>query len=252
MRSDKVNFISDKKILSWNDRLSNSAYCIKPHYGMMSSFPEITIWQKLSTSSGLQNYTDDRIEQTLDPHVNYNFSFSVSSNRTEQFFEILNKILRKPFENQFNYKDKNYKIELSNENIVDKEEEKHKLLEKEYKRFTYKFSGKLTHIIAYISCIEDTIAYFEKIWGYDEEGKEHCLLKYPIGSIVSTTKDKSKDYLILDYSYEKDTNDNYYIHYYCCEMLNTNSPIIQYGESNLHLEEELCFSRNNRIDDILN
>lgn len=252
MRSDKVNFISDKKILSWNDRLSNSAYCIKPHYGMMSSFPEITIWQKLSTSSGLQNYTDDRIEQTLDPHVNYNFSFSVSSNRTEQFFEILNKILRKPFENQFNYKDKNYKIELSNENIVDKEEEKHKLLEKEYTRFTYKFSGKLTHIIAYISCIEDTIAYFEKIWGYDEEGKEHCLLKYPIGSIVSTTKDKSKDYLILDYSYEKDTNDNYYIHYYCCEMLNTNSPIIQYGESNLHLEEELCFSRNNRIDDILN
>jgi len=250
MRSDKVNFISDKKILSWNDRLSNSPYFVKSEYGYASSFPGITIWQKLNnTLSSTQNYA---FEQTIDPHINYKFSFSVSSNRTEQFFEILNKLLRQPFETYFTYKEKRYKIELNDDLISNKKEENHKLLEKEYTRFTYEFSGKLSHVISYISCIEDAIAYFEKIWGYDEEGKEHCLLKYPIGSIVSTTKDKSKDYLILDYSYEKDTNDNYYIHYYCCEMLNTNSPVIQYGESNLYFEDELCFSRNNRIDDILN
>ena len=250
MRSGKVNFISDKKILSWNDRLQNSEYRLKPEFTPRSSFPEITIWHKSSNIMG----GSDRISQTLDPHINYKFSFSVSSNRTEQFFDILNKLLKLPFETYFTYKEQDYNIELNGGvNIVSsKKEETHKLLEKEYTRFTYDFSGKLTHVIAYISCIEDTIAYFEKIWGYDEKGNEHCLLKYPIGSIVSTTKDKSKDYLVLDYSYEKDTNDNYFVDYHCCEMLNTNSPIIQYGESNLYYEDELCFSRNNRIDDILN
>jgi hypothetical protein len=245
MRTDKVNFISDKKILSWNDRLQNSKYTLRPEFTSRSPFPEITVWVKSELYPS---------EQTLDPHINYKFSFSVSSNRTEQFFDILNKLLKLPFETYFTYKEKDYNIELNgNSNIVSgKKEETHKLLEKEYTRFTYDFSGKLTHVIAYISCIEDTISYFEKIWGYDEEGREHCLLKYPIGSIVSTTKDKSKDYLVLDYSYEKDTNDNYFVNYQCCEMLNTNSPIIQYGDSNLYYEDELCFSRNNRIDDILN
>jgi len=248
MRTDKVNFISDKKIISWNDRLKDSNYNLKPEYTTRSSFPEITIW--FVDRNNLPPYN---LEQTIDPHINYKFSFSVSSNRTDQFFDILNRLLKMPFETYVTYKDKDYKIDLTGTSIVsEKKEEEHKILEKTYKRYSYKFSGKLSHIIAYVSCIEDTISYFEKMWGYDEDGKEINLLKYPIGSIVSTTKDKSKDYLVLDYNYQKDTNDNFFIDYHCCEILNTNSPVIQYGESKLYYEDELCFSRNNRIDDILN
>jgi hypothetical protein len=239
----KVNFISDKKILSWNDKIKDSNNILKPIFASNSSFPLISIWYKDNL-----NYT---LVESIDPELSYIFSFSVSSNKSKHFFDILEKLLNLPFGTKFLYKEVSQPIDL-NSIEFDKKEEIHKLLEKEYIRYTYKFSDKLSRVISYISCIEDTISYFEKIWGYDENGNEHCLLKYPIGSIVSIKEDKSKDYLVLEYSYEKDTNDNYSIKYYCSEILNTNSPIIKYGDINLYSETDLCFSRNNRIDDVLN
>ena len=50
----------------------------------------------------------------------------------------------------------------------------------------------------------------------------------------------------------KNTNDDFKIKYFISEMLDTSSSVIQYGESMLCGEDEICHSRNNRIDDILN
>jgi hypothetical protein len=105
--------------------------------------------------------------------------------------------------------------------------------------------------MAYISYLEDAINFFSEIWGYNEDGTEVCLLKYPIGTIVSLSKDKSTDYLVLEYKYRK-LDGKYFIDFIASEMLNNKGSVITYGETYTFRESELCYSRNSRIDDILN
>jgi hypothetical protein len=135
--------------------------------------------------------------------------------------------------------------------IESKEVNTHLVFEKEYIRFTIHFAGKLGSIMAYVSYLEDTINFFSEIWGYNEDGSEVCLVKYPIGTIVSLPKDKSTDYLVLDYKYRK-LDGKYFIDFIASEMLNNKGSVITYGEIYTFRESELCYSRNSRIDDILN
>ncbi len=242
------NFLTDLEILKWNDRLFGSKYQVKPHYGNKMSYPELLVFKK-DYNGGLLTIPD--------PSINFDFIFSVSSNRTQNFFDILDKIIKKDFITEFTHHVGNNKYESNNILITDglvtsKSEEEHYLLKRKYIKYTYKFTGKLSSIMAYVSCISDSINIFELIWGYDEKGNEHCLLDYPIGTIVSIEKDKSKDYLVLEYKYEKSTNNEFIIKYICSEMLNTDSCIIQYSDTKIYKSDELCYSRNNRIDDILN
>jgi len=141
---------------------------------------------------------------------------------------------------------------IFNDTVIEsKEEITHLVFEKEYIRFTIHFAGKLGSIMAYISYLEDTINFFSEIWGYKEDGTEVCLVKYPIGTIVSLPKDKSTDYLVLDYKYRK-LDGKYFIDFISSEMLNNKGSVITYGEIYTFRESELCYSRNSRIDDILN
>jgi len=45
---------------------------------------------------------------------------------------------------------------------------------------------------------------------------------------------------------------NYFIDFIASEMLNNKGSVITYGEVYTFIESELCYSRNSRIDDILN
>lgn len=243
-------FLTDNEIMKWNDILKD--YVIKPYNSSYSTYPDIVIFKTHGSHFG-----DGRMQQVTEPNIKYNLTFSVSSNRTESFFEIFEKMIHSKFlTNISTINNRNEEsrelIEADTDVLLSKKSEEHEVLKRKFTRYTYKFSGKLSSIMAYVSCLTDAINYFQMVWGYDEEGNEHCLLKYPIGSIVSKSKDKSKDYLVLEYDFSKNTNDIFKIRYYACEMLNTDSSIIQYGESMLCDEKELCFSRNNRIDDILN
>jgi hypothetical protein len=116
--------------------------------------------------------------------------------------------------------------------------------------YSYTFKGKLSSIMAYVMFLEDTINYFSEIFGYNEDGTEVNLLKFPIGTIVSKSKDKSKDYLVLEYRYKK-LDGKYSIDYLISEMI-SNGLIIKYGDIENGYENDLCYSRNSRIDDILN
>lgn len=105
--------------------------------------------------------------------------------------------------------------------------------------------------MAYVGLLETSIEYFSQIWGYDEDGKEYNLMKFPIGNIVSPVDDKSKDYLILDYQFTRAGSFN--INYVACEMFaDKKSTIVKYGPVKTFSEENLTWSRTNRIDDILN
>lgn len=247
-----MKYLTDSEILSWNKRLESSDYAVYPMPNKKSAEPYVSFRQKVSTSFNLPGATQ---VVTTDPFIRYSFTFSISKNRTKTFFDLFENLCKEPFGSQSIY------VDLNNEKILDikftdsvienKKEQTHMIYEKEYIRYTYEFAGKLGSIMAYISYLEDAINYFNEIWGYNEDGSEICLLKYPIGTQVSPIKNKSVDYLVLDYKYSK-MDGKYYIDFVAAEMISTNKSIIQYGNVKTFKEVDLCFSRNGRIDDILN
>jgi hypothetical protein len=245
-------YLSDTEILNWNKRLEGSPYSVYPMSNIRNSHPGISVRQKstsFNSPMGVDNYVP-----TLDPFITYNFSFSVAKNRSEFFFNLFNKVSGE-VENKVIYVDPSNNDKFTdiifNEDVIsEKEVIEHSILGKTYLRYDYKFKGKLSSIMAYIMFLEDAINYFSEIFGYNEDGTEVNLLKFPIGTIVSKLKDKSKDYLVLDYRYKKQDG-KYQINYFISEMIN-NGPIIKYSDVEVGHENDLCYSRDSRIDDILN
>ena len=253
-----MRYLSDTEILNWNRRLERSDYSVYPLSNTRSGNPDIVFRQKISNN---YNYSPmgDQLVETLDPFIRYDFTFSVASNRKETFLDLFEKLSKEAFGTKSCYIDdrsnssdrKLSDIKFTDDVIDSKEENIHMVYEKEYVRFAYHFAGKLGSIMAYISYLEDAINFFSEIWGYNEDGTEVCLLKYPIGTIVSKPSDKSTDYLVLDYKYRK-LDGKYYVDFIASEMMNTKGSVITYGEIYTFRESDLCYSRNSRIDDILN
>lgn len=246
-----MRYLLDSEILRWNQRLEKTPYMVYPKSNLQGSHPHISFRQKTSPVFG------NELIETLDPTINgYKFVFSVAKNRVEHFFEIFDNLRKEELGTKTSYStsDNDQRlsdIQFSEKIIENKESQIHTIGQKEYVRYSYTFSGKLSQIIAYIFYLEDTIEFFSSIWGYNEDGTETCLIKYPIGTIVSHIKDKSKDFLILDYEFRK-VDRNYHIDYQVTEVLGGYNSVIKYGEVLSLRESEMCFSRNGRIDDILN
>jgi len=242
-------YLSDSEIMNWNDRLSSTPYFVIPRYHTHNSFPMIVFKQRIKTM-------DPEAEVvTMDPHMKFNLSFSVAKNRVDNFFHIFDKWFTNKIETKTLFVDKSNRekigdIEVSESIIKSKAQTEHKVKEKEYTKFTYEFEGHLSSIMAYVMFLEDTIEIFSKIWGYDENGGEHVLTKFAIGDIVTKTGDQSEDYLILDFSPTKSDN-KFNINYEICKMIKRGQ-IIQYGQVEFVNISDITWSRNNRIDDILN
>lgn len=247
-----MKYLSDTEILNWNRRLEKSDYAVHPLSNVRSGHPDVIFRQKIN--NGYSPMSEQLVE-TIDPFIRYDFTFSIASNRKETFLDLFEKLSKESFGTKSIYRDqKSEKIMdiIFNDNVIEsKEEITHLVFEKEYIRFTYHFAGKLGSIMAYVSYLEDTINFFSQIWGYNEDSSEVCLVKYPIGTVVSLPKDKSTDYLVLEYKYRK-LDGKYFIDFIVSEMLNNKGSVITYGEICTFRESELGYSRNSRIDDILN
>ena len=248
-------YLSDSEIMNWNDRLSSTPYFVIPRYHTHNSFPMIVFKQRIKTGLGSFGMDPEAEVVTMDPHMKFNFSFSVAKNRVDNFFHIFDKWFTNKIETKTLFVDKSNRekigdIEVSESIIKSKAQTEHKVKEKEYTKFTYEFEGHLSSIMAYVMFLEDTIEIFSKIWGYDENGGEHVLTKFAIGDIVTKTGDQSEDYLILDFSPTKSDN-KFNINYEICKMIKRGQ-IIQYGQVEFVNISDITWSRNNRIDDILN
>jgi hypothetical protein len=245
-------YLTDTEILNWNKRLDGGPYSVYPMSNIRNSHPHISVRQKstsFNSPMGIDNFVS-----TLDPFITYKFSFSVAKNRTEFFFNLFKKVSGE-VENKVIYVDQSNNEKMTDviftdEIISNKEVTEHSIQDKDYTMYSYTFKGKLSSIMAYVMFLEDTINYFSEIFGYNEDGTEVNLLKFPIGTIVSKSKDKSKDYLVLEYRYKK-LDGKYSIDYLISEMI-SNGLIIKYGDIENGYENDLCYSRNSRIDDILN
>lgn len=251
-----MRYLLDIEILKWNERLEKTPYMVYPKSNLQSSHPHISFRQKSTNRWGTPYNTSEFVE-TIDPHINrYQFVFSVAKNRADNFFDIFYRLREEELGTTTCYTNTNNdikigEIKVTDDIVVKKESSEHKISEKEYVRFSFTLTGKLSQIMGYVFYLEDAIEFFSSIWGYNEDGTEEHLIKYPIGTLVSDVDDKSKDYLILDYQYRK-VDKKYYIDYEVTEVLGGYSSVIKYGEVKIVTENMICFSRNGRIDDILN
>lgn len=252
-----MKYLYDYEIMEWNERLKESNFVVQIKTDLGTGEPNIIVNDKIDTSMLYRKAVTDNSTGRLgiqDPIIKFNMIFSIASNRVDYFFDIFNKISSDEVGTKFVfYKNNNEcsnNIEFTEKIIKEKKISEHNISDKKYTNFKYKFEGNLSSIILYVQFLEDTISFFNEIWAYTEKGEEVYLLKYPIGSIVSPLKDKSKDYFILDYNYIKEYK-KYFIHYITAMIVSTGH-IIKYGEVIQFKEYELGFSRNNRIDNILN
>lgn len=239
--------LSDTDIMAWNDRLGEkSGLYVMARYSNVSSQPTIVV-KKRSIYPGMEP------KEAGDPEIEFRFAYSIAANREEMFFEIFEKLAREPFENHvLNANGTSHYIKFERRLGEGSTRSIHKLYEKEYLRIEHTFTGKLSSIMAYVCLLESAMEYFSMIWGYDESGKEYCLLKYPIGSTVSPADDKSKDFLVIDYRFYRH-GPKFIIDYVAAEMmLDKKSPVVKYGPVTTFSEKSLAWSRNGRIDDLLN
>jgi len=245
-----MRYLTDTEIINWNDKIKSSNYMIRPSSHNRSGNVDIVFVQKTNTLNTINSQST--FVETTDPSIRFNYLFSISSTRTKEFWEIFNRRKSVPIGTCTRYKEKIEEISFDEVAMTEsKEVTNHKIKELEYTRYSYELKGKLSQIIAFTTTIEDTIKFFTKIYGYTENGKEVILTNFPIGQVCSKKSDKSTDYIVLDYDYIVIFNE-FKINYKIAKMeWSPNSPIVTYGEPETVTEDELCFSRNNRIDNIL-
>lgn len=240
-------YLSDSDILDWNNRIPNKEYYINARYSASSGQPTITF-----SKNRIFNNNGDVVD-VGEPDISFRFAFSIAGNRETEFKKIFEKLVAEGFENFVRNGSGTYtKLSVSEKIVKSVTKSNHSIFQKEYMRTEYLFSGGLSSIMGYVGVLEQAIEFFSMIWGYDEEGREHCLLDFKIGDMVSPLKDKSKDMLVLDYEYFRQGN-VYEIRYVVCEMHHSDkSSVIKYGDCSVMRENEITWSRNGRIDEILN
>jgi hypothetical protein len=62
-----------------------------------------------------------------------------------------------------------------------------------------------------ITDLTDCVNFTSEIYGYDKDGNEVLLVKYPIGTVVNIINSDDKNYIVSAYSYERDINEFRYI-----------------------------------------
>jgi hypothetical protein len=240
-----MRFLSDTEILSWNRRLKDH-WSLYPKYGYQHSHPVIVIRQ-IVRRGGI-----DELAETTDPHIKFEFIFSVSNNRVDDFFRIFDKLKSEKFGTHWSFNDTEKLIDLDTRIIVNKSTSEHRIGNKDFIRHQYSLEGKLTSVMALVTILEDTIHFVDSMWGYDTEGVEVNLIKFPIGSVVSPKDNKSEDWLVIDYEFEI-FNNKHEIRYRIAQMkFSKNSSVIKYEDVGVYSEDLLTWSRNSRIDEILN
>lgn len=261
-----MRYLRDSEVLKWGKELKmNLVPRYSPYGGIDISIGEYPIVANTETYHIDNN---DLSKNKMYKSIKYDFTFSISENRVVDFERFLEKnkdfnskiVIDNESEIGSKYIDIEYLDELNNFTT-----EKHQLYNRTYVRYKYEFNCNFTSIIAVVTLLKDAIDYIAMIWGYDEKGNEIKLSKYNIGDIVSIIKNKSKDYLIIDNKirftnlsgkavgrHPAISNKKELVYILSEIITDEKSSVIRYGDVLELFEESLCFSRNDRINNILN
>lgn len=261
-------YLGNKDVEKWNKRLQSidgmcdykisiSANSNTIHLLNTRSFGDIGGGSTIEDVTNHSFHNKNRV-------VNYNFSFSVITKRKSEFFKIVNLFMNEGIcfidESRKSLISKIGDISKMMDNPIISE---HNIYNNNLTRYQYNLRGNIFDIIAVTTILEDAIDFFSKIWGYEEKsGAEVCLLKYPIGSVVSINEDKGADYMVNNYYCHRS---NVYggsnrqwlfidtiLYEIVCIESDLKSPIIKYGDVMILPEEKISPSRTNNINIILN
>lgn len=240
--------MNDSYIFGWNSRI----YEAPKSMGLMVSAVYTNgtgIDIKIRPNIGYVS-PDTYDEVLMDPPVKYKIIFSVMKECLGEFDDIINILMNTEFDNNVWKNSKKTESVLPTK-IYSKNESEHKIGKIDYVRYEWEMSGALSEVMALCYIIESSVEIFGKCWGVNEDGEKVCQMKYPIGSIVCVDGDKSTDFLVLDWSFDL-LSPNFYHRYDVVAMVEKpGSAVVGYDRRQLLNEERISWSRNSRIDDIL-
>jgi hypothetical protein len=249
-----ITSLSDKEIMSWNDRLVDHqlGIFIKAQYNANTIFPAIEYATDITRpvvsqqSWGRNLYTNDTGNVVKEPHIRYNLVFSIENSMVDKFDKIYNIIKHNNLQTKVylndgfgktvgTYRDINF-----DKLTIDFKNKQHTLYKKDYVKYDYMLEGNLGDIMGYVKFIEDALTFIT------------IEPKFKISEVVSDVTNRSTDYLVLKYEYQQ-MGSKYSIEYIVSEILNdTPDTIIRYGKSTLMNENQLTWSRTARIDEVIN
>jgi hypothetical protein len=239
-----MNNFTDKEIISWNDRLFEHQLnvFIKPIYDNSSINPNIGYLMNMIAVDPVNNWAKDIYKSErviIEPRLKYTYNFSIKRSLIDKYNEIINIIKSIPVATNSISNDKSKRtLDTKSLNIKEKVTE-HSIYKEDYLLYNIETEGLLGDIMLYIKQIEDAINFLSK------------KPKFNIHEVVSLLNDRSMDYLIVDYIYNKVLN-NYNIDYKITEIIsNKSEDVIRYGSTKIINEESLTWSRTSRIDEVI-
>ena len=242
-----ARFLSHQEVNEWIEKIHSFRYSSlgRPNLAHLSEFR-----------------TDDRI--------NYRFVFSVSKNNMERFDKLLDRFISEGYRED--YQEYNFPspslIDMNFQNFKKfGVQTTHSFSGVDFVKFTYDFKDVPSlPAIFFIETLKDTIEIIGNYWNFDESGKEICLIKYPIGSIVSTKGDRS-DFIVESIEFMRENTDSFQLlkknknYDFTEEMIlyrllkiekNNNSQALVFGSEEVILtSDKIIPNRGSRIDEIL-
>ncbi len=225
--------LTDESILKWNKYLEDNDifYNIRPIYtNDMGKILEYSFIERYSMPShSIHNKDIKRIEP-----ITYRKTYSIEVDKFEIFEKYLLEIENYQILDKASLNNVEYNILLSKYEL---QKDKHIYNSKDCYRITIICNDLLHNIIYLDECIETAISFFET----------NINSLYKINDIVSTKKDRSKNFLIINIIPDMNGVNSYEV----LEILSVANGIIKYSDIIMFKEGELCYSRDGRISKLI-
>lgn len=220
--------LNDLEIDKWNKKINRKGYhlIISPRYTNSSRFAAIEIF-KSNETLWIDRSSDINPNDMV---INYSYTFSIIENKDDDFKLRLEKLREYEIGNKCIVNKKIFDIKFCNS--IDEKREIHTINGKNYVRYTFSTTDNIPSVVVSFWAIENA---FEYAIGNNI---------FKVNDVVSLTTDRGSDYLILEH-----LPDNKYLVAKIKEI--TDNSI--YYEDAIKLEDKkLTWSRNHRIEDIIN
>ena len=203
------------------------------------------------TGQSVVHPTASNDDVMMDPPIGYKLTFSVAKSCTDEFEEILDVLMNRNFDNHVWKTSKNKEKVNVDPNSISKSQSIHRIGKVDYVRYEWTMRSCMSEVMAACYVVESAVEIFGKCWGVTEDGEKVCLMKFPVGSMVNLEGNKSEDWLVLDWSFDLLSPSFHHDYEVVAMTEKPGSAVVSYDKRQLVSEHRISWSRNGRIDDIL-
>jgi hypothetical protein len=200
--------------------------------------------------------------------INYTLSISVSDNNIERYENLLDRFLENGARQVLYEAQKHYYQNFYVEDLVNfkkfESRSKHRTYDVDFTRITYSLKNQpMLASVFFLQIVKDVVNIIGNFWQFNESGQEICLIKYPVGSIVSMKNDNS-DFFVESVNFVRENTEMYKAAKekfgFAEELLlynllriesNLNSQVLQFSETITTSSDFIRPNRDQRINDVL-